>query len=108
MATASLALGFEVQTPPCFTQKVQPHARAGISGGSPFHSSSKAILPQWHLPVMSMGISGQEGCLTCWYTPGRHGVQTLCATDGPSAAPRVRLDDLFAPLFQALPTADIR
>src|SRR6267154_2499802 len=58
-ATASLAFGFEVQTPPCFTQKVQPHARAGISGGSPSHSSSKAILPQWHLPVMSMWVSAQ-------------------------------------------------
>src|SRR5712664_659646 len=63
-ATASLALGFEVQTPPCFTQKVQPHARAGISGGSPSHSSSKAILPQWHLPLMSMRISAQVGRLT--------------------------------------------
>src|SRR5712671_3269441 len=58
-ATASLALGFEVQTPPCLTQNVQPHARAGISGGSPSHSSSKAMLPQWHLPVMSMWISAQ-------------------------------------------------
>src|SRR6266571_3519552 len=52
---------FEVQTPPCFTQNVQPHARAGISGGSPSHSSSKAILPQWHLPVMSMWISTRVG-----------------------------------------------
>src|SRR5882762_778519 len=62
-ATANLAFGFEVQTPPCFTQKVQPHARAGISGGSPFHSSSKAMLPQWHLPVMSIWIPVQVGRL---------------------------------------------
>ena len=46
MATASLELGFDVQTPPCLTQNEQSHARAGISTGSPSHSSSNAILPQ--------------------------------------------------------------
>ena len=44
--TLSDPVGHEVQTPPCFTQNVQPQARAGIADGSGFHVSSKEMLPQ--------------------------------------------------------------
>jgi hypothetical protein len=53
-----LAAGLDVNTPPCFTQKEQPHARAGIALDSPGHSSEKVILPQWHLPLICTEISG--------------------------------------------------
>ena len=46
----SLPSGFDVHTPPCFVQKVQSHARAGISRGSGSQSSVKPMLPQWQLP----------------------------------------------------------
>src|SRR5436190_19648825 len=49
----SLPLGFDVHTPPCFVQKLQSHARAGISVGSGSHVSVKATLPQWQLPLTS-------------------------------------------------------
>jgi hypothetical protein len=38
--------GVEVQTPPCFVQKEQPQARAGISLGLGSQSSAKIMLPQ--------------------------------------------------------------
>src|SRR5438045_9050049 len=57
MATANRAFGLDVQTPPCLTQNEQLHARAGISGGSPSHSRSNAILPQWHLPRIRIPVS---------------------------------------------------
>jgi hypothetical protein len=46
--------GHEVQTPPCFVQNEQVQARAGISDGSGSHLSTKEMLPQWHLPLMSI------------------------------------------------------
>ena len=45
--TVSVERGFDVQTPPCLTQNVQPHARAGIVGVSSAQSSSNAMLPQF-------------------------------------------------------------
>ena len=44
--TSSVPSGFDVQTPPCFTQNVHVQARAGISTGSGSHASVKAMLPQ--------------------------------------------------------------
>src|SRR5438105_15341320 len=52
--TSGVPSGFDVQTPPCFTQNVHVQARAGISTGSGSHASVKAMLPQWHLPRISM------------------------------------------------------
>src|SRR6476659_6918376 len=52
-------VGHEVQTPPCLVQNEQVQARAGISDGSGSHLSTNEMLPQWHLPLMSMvGFSG--------------------------------------------------
>ena len=55
--TLSEPAGQEVQTPPCFVQKEQVQARAGISDGSGSHPSTNEMLPQWHLPVMTMVYS---------------------------------------------------
>src|SRR5437899_10011874 len=60
MVTTRWASGVDVQTPPCLKQNEHPHARAGISGGSPPHSSSRAMLAQWHVPLISTSISGDE------------------------------------------------
>ena len=50
----SAPLGVEVHTPPCFWQKVQPQARAGISAcsfpGWESHASENEMFPQWHRP----------------------------------------------------------
>ena len=54
IVTLILPAGLEVHTPPCFTQKVQPQARAGISFGSGSHVRPKAMLPQWQLPSMTI------------------------------------------------------
>src|SRR5436305_1906379 len=54
MATVSLPVGLEVHTPPCFVQKEQVHARAGMLTGSGSHSSSNVMFPQWQLPEISM------------------------------------------------------
>jgi hypothetical protein len=47
-------LGHEVQTPPCFVQKLHVQARAGISTGSGRQSSVNEMLPQWQPPRISM------------------------------------------------------
>jgi len=44
--TVSVPVGHDVQTPPCFTQNVQVHARAGIRAGSGVQSSSNVTLRQ--------------------------------------------------------------
>jgi hypothetical protein len=44
--TVSDPVGQDVQTPPCFAQNEQVHARAGISDGSGRQSSANEILPQ--------------------------------------------------------------
>src|SRR5687767_1117992 len=54
-ATSSAPRGFDVHTPPCFWQKVQSHARAGICVGSGSHVSENEMFPQWHLPRISIG-----------------------------------------------------
>src|SRR5258706_2260906 len=50
----------DVQTPPCFTQNEQSHARVGISRGSAPQSKSKEMLPQWQLPWMTMSLAWME------------------------------------------------
>src|SRR5207247_9601430 len=60
MVTTRRAFGLDVQTPPCLTQNEHPHTRAGITGGSPSHSSSRAMLAQWHVPLISTSISGDK------------------------------------------------
>src|SRR5437764_10699731 len=57
MVTLSAPEAQEVHTPPCFWQKVQVQARAGISLGSGRQSSVNEMLPQWHLPVISTACS---------------------------------------------------
>src|SRR5215831_19300264 len=54
--TSSAPLGYDVHTPPCLTQNEQPQARACISFGLGSHASAKAMLPQWHLPRISMRL----------------------------------------------------
>jgi hypothetical protein len=56
--TLSEPPGHEVHTPPCFVQKPQLQARAGISDGSGFQSSVKEMLPQWQPPRISMVRGG--------------------------------------------------
>lgn len=55
--TLSEPVGQEVQTPPCFVQKEQVQARAGISEGTGSQLSVNEMFPQWHLPEISMEIS---------------------------------------------------
>ena len=50
--TCNEPCGWDVHTPPCFTQNVQPQARAGISTGSGSHASENKMFPQWQLPVI--------------------------------------------------------
>ena len=52
--TLTEPVGQEVQTPPCFVQKEQVQARAGISEGSGFQLSVKEMLPQWQRPEINM------------------------------------------------------
>src|SRR5258708_30811176 len=52
--TCKARRGFEVQMPPCLVQNEQPQARAWISTGSGSQASAKEMLPQWHLPWISM------------------------------------------------------
>src|SRR6516162_1844350 len=54
--TVSDPVGQEVQTPPCFTQNEQVHARAGISDGSGRQSSANEILPQWQRPEINIAL----------------------------------------------------
>src|SRR5882762_2207823 len=49
--------GLEVHTPPCLVQNEQVQARAGISTGSGSQVREKEMLPQWHLPWMTMTLS---------------------------------------------------
>jgi hypothetical protein len=58
--TFSEPVGQEVQTPPCFTQNEQVHARAGIFDGSGVQRSANEMLPQWHFPQISMEMSSEE------------------------------------------------
>src|ERR1043165_3372866 len=58
--TRSAPFGLDVHTPPCFTQKVQPQARAGISTGSGSHVSAKAMLPQWQRPRITTGLAAHH------------------------------------------------
>ena len=53
MRTLSAPRGFEVQTPPCFTQNEQPQARAGISAGSGSQVSENEMFPQWQRPLIN-------------------------------------------------------
>ena len=72
---------FDVHTPPCLRQKEQEHARAGISAGSPGHSSAKVMLPQWQPPLMitqtRTSVSAHRsrtraaGCRTCAHSLSR-------------------------------------
>src|SRR5260221_4866843 len=62
--TCKAPRGFEVQTPPCLVQNEQPQARAWISTGSGSQVSAKEMLPQWHLPWVSM-VRGRTGALDC-------------------------------------------
>src|SRR5262252_5983985 len=55
--TSSDPRGFEVHTPPCLMQNEQLQARAWISAGLGSHMSENAMLPQWHLPRISMGLA---------------------------------------------------
>src|SRR5688572_29458131 len=55
MLTSTAPRGFEVHTPPCFWQKVQSQARAGISFGSGSQVRVNEMFPQWHLPRISIG-----------------------------------------------------
>jgi len=59
MLTVSDPVGQEVQTPPCFTQKEQVQARAGISDGSGRQSSANEILPQWQRPEINIALPPQ-------------------------------------------------
>jgi len=52
--TVSDPVGQDVQTPPCFAQNEQVHARAGISDGSGRQSSANEILPQWQRPEINI------------------------------------------------------
>jgi hypothetical protein len=52
--TRNTPFGLEVHTPPCLVQNEQPQARAGISAGSGSQARLKAMLPQWHLPRISI------------------------------------------------------
>jgi hypothetical protein len=54
--TVSDPVGQDVQTPPCFAQNEQVHARAGISDGSGRQSSANEILPQWQRPEINIAI----------------------------------------------------
>jgi hypothetical protein len=56
--TVSDPVGQDVQTPPCFVQNEQVHARAGISDGSGRQSSANEILPQWQRPTINMALPG--------------------------------------------------
>src|SRR5690349_6012733 len=51
MRARSEPAGFEVHTPPCLAQKVQPQRRAAMTLASPGQSISKEILRQWQLPT---------------------------------------------------------
>lgn len=53
-STVRLPVGQDVHTAPCFWQKVQPQARAGISFGSGRQSSLNFMLPQWQVPRIRM------------------------------------------------------
>lgn len=59
MRTFSEPVGHDVQTPPCLTQNVHVHARAGISDGSGVQASSNEMFPQWQLPEMTIGLGRQ-------------------------------------------------
>ena len=59
MKIRNAARGFDVHTPPCFTQKLHPHARAGISTGSGSHASENRTLRQWQLPSITMRAYGR-------------------------------------------------
>ena len=54
--TLSEPVGQEVQTPPCFVQKEQVQARAGIADGSGAQLRANEMLPQWQLPEISIGF----------------------------------------------------
>jgi hypothetical protein len=88
IATANRDFGLDVQTPPCLTQKEQLHARAGISGASPSHSSSSPILPQWHWPLMSMTVFVRVGWLT-GAPEGRKAAGDASRVGEPASHPRV-------------------
>src|SRR5579862_5995021 len=67
MDTLSVPAGWEVHTPPCFTQNEQPQARAAITAGSGSQLSVKAMLPQWQRPRISTSAVRRRlvplGCL---------------------------------------------
>jgi hypothetical protein len=52
--TLSEPVGQVVQTPSCLVQNEHVQARAGIADGSGVHVRANDMLPQWHLPVISM------------------------------------------------------
>ena len=52
ITTVSLASGCDVYVPLCFRQKLQLHARTGISAPSRGQTNSYCIFPQWHPPVI--------------------------------------------------------
>src|SRR5262249_20087598 len=56
MLTVRDPVGQDVQTPPCFAQNEQVHARARISDGSGCQSSANEILPQWQRPEINIGL----------------------------------------------------
>src|SRR5258707_8546019 len=52
--------GLEVHTPPCLVQNEQVQARAGISTGSGSQVREKEMLPQWHLPRITIGGAREQ------------------------------------------------